>query len=121
MKGETTSTSRALFKAFRVAPELKKGIWLTLLLAVVGTALQLVVPVVLQRVIDNEILGSGDVNPAAVLRLGLAALVAVGFAMVARWISLKRWWRGGFRSVKLTMPSVSWWRSSSRRGGTSPP
>ncbi|MCL1594392.1 MAG: ABC transporter ATP-binding protein/permease [Actinomycetia bacterium] len=90
MKGATTSTSRALFKAFRVAPELKKGIWLTLLLAVVGTALQLVVPVVLQRVIDNEILGSGDVNPAAVLRLGLAALVAVGFAMVARWISLKR-------------------------------
>ncbi|NHZ71209.1 MAG: ATP-binding cassette domain-containing protein [Proteobacteria bacterium] len=90
MKGATTNTSRALFKAFKVAPELSRGLWLTLLLAVVGTALQLVVPVVLQRAIDHEILGSGDVDATAVLRLGLGALVAVGLAMVARWISLKR-------------------------------
>lgn len=85
-----TSTSRALFRAFRVAPELAQGLWLTLLLALVGTALQLVVPIVLQRLIDNEILGSGDVDTTAVVRSGFIAIVAVAFAFVARWLSLRR-------------------------------
>ena len=83
-------TSAALRRSFQVAPELRKGLWPTLGLAVVGTALQLVVPIVLQRIIDNEILGSSQANTGAVVRLGAIALVAVGFAMIARWISLRR-------------------------------
>jgi ATP-binding cassette subfamily B protein len=63
---------------------------LTLVLAVVGTALQIVVPVVLQQIIDNEILGSGDVDTSAVLRRGGFAVFAVLLAMVARFISLRR-------------------------------
>lgn len=83
-------TSAALRRSFAVAPALRRGLGLTLFLAVIGTALQIVVPVVLQQVIDDEILGTDDINPSAVLRKGLLALVAVGIAMIARWLSLRR-------------------------------
>jgi ATP-binding cassette subfamily B protein len=83
-------TSTALRRSFGVAPALRLGLGATLLLAVVGTALQIIVPVVLQQVIDNEILGSDDIDPGTVVRKGLLALVAVAVAMVARWLSLKR-------------------------------
>ncbi len=83
-------TSTALRRSFGVAPALRLGLGATLLLAIVGTALQIVVPVVLQQVIDNEILGSDDIDPGTVVRKGLLALVAVAVAMVARWLSLKR-------------------------------
>ena len=83
-------TSTALARSFRIAPELRTGLVFTLVLAVIGTALQVVVPVVLQQIIDNEILGSGDVDTAAVLRRGGFAVIAVLLAMVARLISLRR-------------------------------
>ena len=86
----TMTTSRAIVRSFGVAPALAAGLWLTLFLAVIGTALQLVVPVVLQQIIDSEILGSGDVNPSNVAWKGFAALLAIALAGVARWMSLKR-------------------------------
>ena len=84
------STAAALRRSFAVAPALRRGLVITLLLAVVGTALKFVVPIVLQQVIDNEILGSGDVDTDAVVRKGLIALGAVFVAMLARYISLRR-------------------------------
>ncbi len=83
-------TSAALARSFKIAPDLRTGLVATLGLAIVGTALQVVVPVVLQQIIDNEILGAGDVNPAEVMRRGGFALVAVLLAMVARFASLRR-------------------------------
>ncbi len=83
-------TSEALSRSFTVAPELAKGMWVTLVLAVVGTALQLIVPIVIQQIIDNQILGTAEADTAAVVRLGSVALLAVAFAMVARWLSLRR-------------------------------
>ncbi len=83
-------TSAALARSFKIAPELRTGLILTLVLAVIGTALQIVVPVVLQQIIDTEILGPGEIDTAAVLRRGGFALVAVVLAMVARFVSLRR-------------------------------
>lgn len=85
-----TSTSEALRRSFIVAPALRRGLWLTLILAVMGTALQIVVPVMLQQIIDNEILGTGDVDERSVAMKGLAALAAIAFAAGVRWLSLKR-------------------------------
>jgi len=86
----TMRTSSALARSFEIAPTLRRGLMVTLGLAVVGTALQVVVPVVLQQIIDNEILGSGDVDTSAVLRRGGFAMIAVLLAMVARFFSLRR-------------------------------
>jgi putative ABC transport system ATP-binding protein len=83
-------TSKALARSFKVAPALRAGLIVTLILAVIGTALQIVVPVVLQQIIDNEILGAGEVDTTAVLRRGGFAMLAVLLAMVARLISLRR-------------------------------
>lgn len=83
-------TSSAIVRSFDEAPDLRRGLFLTLFLAVIGTALQIVVPIVLQQVIDNEILGTGDVDTSAIVRRGTLALVAVLIAMVARYFSLKR-------------------------------
>jgi len=83
-------TSKALARSFKIAPELRAGLIVTLILAVVGTALQIVVPVVLQQIIDNEILGAGEVDTTAVLRRGGFAMLAVFLAMAARLISLRR-------------------------------
>ena len=81
-----TSTSAALKRSFNVAPALRHGLWLTLILAVMGTALQIVVPVMLQQIIDNEILGSGDVDERAVAMKGLGAFAAIAVAAGIRWI-----------------------------------
>jgi putative ABC transport system ATP-binding protein len=85
-----TGTTEALVRSFDVAPGLKKGIGITLTLAVIGTALQLVVPIMLQQIIDNQLLGSSTIDEKSVLVGGLIALVAIGFAGLARWQSLKR-------------------------------
>jgi putative ABC transport system ATP-binding protein len=83
-------TSKVLVRSFKVAPELRAGLVVTLILAVIGTALQIVVPVVLQQIIDNEILGAGEVDTTAVLRRGGFAMLAVLLAMAARLVSLRR-------------------------------
>ncbi len=85
-----TGTAQALRRSFAVAPSLRRGLGLTLFLAVIGTALQIVVPVMLQQIIDNEILGSGDVDERAVAMKGVGALIAIALAAAVRWVSLKR-------------------------------
>ena len=84
------STIQALRRGFVVAPALRRGLEFTIVLAFIGTALQLVVPVVLQQIIDNEILGGNSVDTSAVAQKAVAALVAMTFAGIARWQSLKR-------------------------------
>ena len=49
-------TLSALRRAFREAPQLGTGFVATLLLAVLGTAGQLVVPIVIQRITDKQLL-----------------------------------------------------------------
>jgi putative ABC transport system ATP-binding protein len=44
----------------------------------------------MQLIIDNEILGTGEADVAAAVRLGLIALGAVLLATAARWYSLRR-------------------------------
>lgn len=83
-------TSTALSRSFKVAPALRRGLILTLLLAVIGTALQVVVPIVLQQLIDNEILGSNTIDERSIILGGAAAIVAIALAAFARWQSLRR-------------------------------
>lgn len=84
------STGNLLRRAFRVAPALSKGLWLTLTLAVLGTALQLVVPITIQKIIDSVLLGGGGVGVSSAVTSGSIALIAVALAMWARRASLAR-------------------------------
>lgn len=82
-----------LREAAALAPSLRRGLGITLLLAVSGSLGTLVVPLLLQRLLDVELLGTQGPDVAAAARLGLlAALIAVlaGFAS----------WRAMYRLVR---------------------
>ena len=73
-----------------MAPALRRGLGLTLLLAIVGTGLQLIVPILVQQIIDSDVLEEGSADTGALMtRVGLA-LAAVVLAAVARWASMVR-------------------------------
>ncbi|MEX1125787.1 MAG: ABC transporter ATP-binding protein [Acidimicrobiia bacterium] len=89
---ESRSSSRILVQALRVAPALKHGLRITLLMAMIGQAITVVTPIVMQLIIDDEILAPGGVDMAGVLQkasIALGALIAgaiVGRAAVLRLI-----------------------------------
>ncbi len=86
----SSSTIHALRRAFQETPTLRKGIKLTIFLAALGTLIQLVVPVVVQTVIDENLLGQDDIDIGSVVLKGLAALVAMFFAFLVRRQALVR-------------------------------
>jgi putative ABC transport system ATP-binding protein len=76
----------------RLAPALRKGLRLTLLMAMGGQAITVVTPVVIQMIIDDEILSPGRIEmgdvlwKAGIALAALAAGVVVGRAAVLRLI-----------------------------------
>ena len=91
MKRDQT-TGKVLARAMRLAPALRKGLRLTLLMAMAGQAITVVTPVVIQMIIDDEILApEGIVMSDVLLKAGLALAalaigVVVGRAAVLRLI-----------------------------------
>lgn len=86
----SNSTSGVLRRAFTVAPALSKGLVFTLILAALGTALELVVPITVQRIIDGVLLTDAPVDRGQAVQAGVAALLAIAAAAVARRFSLAR-------------------------------
>ena len=80
----------AIARALREAPALLRGFSLTVLLMIAGTAMQIVVPVVIQQIVDGEILAPQGVNVKGVLVRGLVALAAIVIAAAARRLGLVR-------------------------------
>ncbi len=85
-----TTVAQALRRAFQVAPTLRRGLFVTLLLAGLGTAMSVVVPITLQRIIDTQIVGTETIDPSAIVRAGMVAVGAIALASLARWGSLMR-------------------------------
>ncbi len=84
------ATVTALRRAFREAPSLRRGIGVTLLLAVLGTAGQLVVPVAVQQIVDRQILRPQGPRLQVVLIQGIVALLFLGgAALVSRQAILR--------------------------------
>ncbi len=93
MSEETTSRSgtvRALRRAFQETPALSKGLGLTIVFALLGTLIQLVVPIAIQQVIDKDLLGRDQVEVGSVVSKGLIALVAMLLAFLVRRQALVR-------------------------------
>jgi putative ABC transport system ATP-binding protein len=89
--GQTRAgTVKALLRAFRETEALREGIVLTIAFAGIGTMIQLVVPVVVQQVIDKDLLGRDSVDVGSVVGKGLLALAAMFVAFLVRRLSLVR-------------------------------
>lgn len=84
------TTGSIIRRAFLEAPSLRDGLTLTLVLAMVGQAVTVITPIVLQQVIDGEILNPDGVDMAAVLWMAGVALAALVIGVVVGRISLLR-------------------------------
>jgi ATP-binding cassette subfamily B protein len=79
-----------LRRAAELAPALRRGLGVTLLLAVVGTAGQVVVPIAVQQLVDRQLVASGDIDLDAVAIGSAIALVALVLAAVCTRIAMYR-------------------------------
>ncbi|MDQ3931605.1 MAG: ABC transporter ATP-binding protein/permease, partial [Actinomycetota bacterium] len=71
-------------RGLRLSPELREGLALTMLLALLATAGRAIVPVAVQRTIDRGLRGgAGPVDVRTTLQLVLVAVLAVGLAAAA--------------------------------------
>ena len=84
------TTRRALLRLFSEVPTIKRGLGLTMLLAFIGTGLNVAVPIVVQQIVDNEIVGTQGVDIGSTIVQGSAALVfMVGAAFARRYSTLR--------------------------------
>jgi len=104
--GEPISTSRALRRAFVEAPTLRRGLFATLGLSVLGTIGQLVVPVVVQQITDRELLNeAGPRIPVVLWQGGVAVAVLILTATFTRAavFRLTRLTAGGLRELRVKL------------------
>jgi ATP-binding cassette subfamily B protein len=97
-----------LRRAARVAPQLASGLWLTALLAVVGTGGHLLVPLTVQRLVDRAL---AETDVAAVDDVLLLGAIAVGLAIVAGFAS----WQAMFRLVRAAAAGLAELRTAAFR------
>jgi putative ABC transport system ATP-binding protein len=64
--GKEMTTWQTLRRGVELSPELRKGIWVTVMLAVLSTLGRVLVPFVVQRITDNGLLAPGGPDLAVV-------------------------------------------------------
>lgn len=90
MTSRRVPTRTALRRLFAVVPSLRRGLGITVILAIAGTALQVAIPVAVQQIVDIEILDPAGVDVAGAGYRSLVVLGAMGLAMLARRASTFR-------------------------------
>jgi ATP-binding cassette, subfamily B, bacterial len=86
------SFAEVLRRAAALAPTLRRGLGVTLALAMLGTAGQLVVPIAVQQLVDTQLVAvdAADIDLGAVAVGGAVALVALVLAAVSTRIAMFR-------------------------------
>ena len=94
-----------LRQGLRISPELRRGIGVTLVVAVVATAGRLVIPVVVQRAMDDGIAGPAGARPDLVLRYVALAGIAVVVTALSSYVLNVRLFRSseaGLTTLRTT-------------------
>ncbi|MFZ0626481.1 MAG: ABC transporter ATP-binding protein [Acidimicrobiia bacterium] len=89
MTGER-ATGRVLGRAMHLAPALRHGLRLTLIMATIGQMITVVTPIVIQKIVDDDILGRDRVNMTGVSIKAGAALVALTIGVIVARASVLR-------------------------------
>ena len=87
---ERYTTGALVRRALAESPALRDGLRLTLVLAMIGQAVTVVSPIVLQLIIDEEILNPGGVDVAGVVQKASLALTALVVGVFVGRASLLR-------------------------------
>jgi putative ABC transport system ATP-binding protein len=76
-------TLRVLRQALKEAPVLRRGLGLTVLMAAAGTAIQIIVPIAMQQIIDDELLTPIEIDLSSV---GTKVAIAVAALVLGTWV-----------------------------------
>jgi ATP-binding cassette, subfamily B, bacterial len=87
---DKTSTATVIRRALREAPVLKQGLRLTLFLAMLGQAITVVTPIMLQQIIDSDLLASDGVDLRSLLGKAAIAITALVVGVVVGRAALLR-------------------------------
>ncbi len=87
---DSYSTGAVIRRALIEAPTLRAGLWVTLALAMIGQAITVITPIVIQLVIDEEILSASGVDIAGVIQKASVAIVALILGVVVGRTALLR-------------------------------
>ena len=79
------STLATLRRGFELSPELAKGLWLTVLLAIFATLGKVLIPFVVQQATDHGIMAEGGPDVDFVVRAVLLAAGAIVFTSIAQY------------------------------------
>jgi ATP-binding cassette, subfamily B, bacterial len=96
----TRSLLRGVREAAAFAPSLTRGFWLTALLATLGAMGALIVPLLVQQLVDGQLVAGERADMAGATRLALAA---AGTATVTALSS----WRAMFRLVRASAAGLT--------------
>ena len=84
-RGHELGTMATLRRGVELSPELRRGIGITLALALLSTLGRVLIPFVVQRSTDEGILGTGGPDTGVVLRWVLVAVVGVAVTAVSSY------------------------------------
>ncbi len=93
-EGRPASVLGIMKRGWHASPELREGIWGTIALAMVGAAGRVVIPVLVQQVIDKGF-NDGSVDVARVLTLSLVGAAIAVIATIATMFAARRLARSG--------------------------
>lgn len=76
---------QVLRRGLAASPELRRGLWFTVLMALAGAAGRIVIPVLIQQILDRGIVGVDEFRAGFVFgACGLAAAVVLGVMILSR-------------------------------------
>lgn len=88
--GEDIGAMDTIRRGVAISPELREGLGVTLVLAVVASCGQVVVPIAVQQTLDKGLNGPDGPRLSYVVWLGLAAAVAIAVTSFASYVMTKR-------------------------------
>jgi ATP-binding cassette subfamily B protein len=97
--GEEIGALETIRRGVHFSPELREGLGKTLLLAVVASLGQVVVPVAVQQTLDRGLAGPGGPDLSFVVWMGAACALAIGITSVASYLMTSRLFRSSERGL----------------------
>jgi ATP-binding cassette, subfamily B, bacterial len=88
--GESARAWHVLRRGVELSPELSRGLWFTVFLALLATAGRVVVPVAVQQVVDNGLVGEGGPDSGFVAQaVTITALLLLLTAACSAWMTAR--------------------------------
>ena len=93
VSGEDIGAMQTLRRGVEISPELKEGLGLTLVFAVIASFGQVVVPIAVQQTLDRGLAGEGGPDIGYVTWMGVLAAIAIACTSVASYLMTSRLFR----------------------------